>query len=105
MSPAELILNREIYEKVILDRIPKAQRFVWIGTADIKDLYVKKNNRMVPFLEILSDLLLKGVEIRIIFAKEPGQAFQKDFDEYPVLAKRLEQFHCQSAFQNSHYRW
>ena len=90
----KLITDKEIYQQVLLDAIPKAKKFVWIGTSDVKDLYVKKGARMVPFLEVLSDLLAKKVSIRIIFAKEPGQAFQKDFDKYPLLAKDLEQFNC-----------
>jgi phosphatidylserine/phosphatidylglycerophosphate/cardiolipin synthase-like enzyme len=89
-----LITDTEIYKQVILDQIPKAKKILWIGTADIKDLYVKKGARMVPFLEILSDLLAKKVEVRIIFAKEPGKPFQQDFDKYPLLAKDLEQFNC-----------
>ena len=89
-----LITDKEIYQQVLLDAIPKAKKFVWIGTSDVKDLYVKKGARMVPFLEVLSDLLAKKVSVRIIFAKEPGQAFQKDFDKYPLLAKDLEQFNC-----------
>ena len=67
--------------------------FVWIGTADVKDLYVKKRPKMVPFLEILSDLLHRKVAVRIIFAKEPGKAFQEDFDKYPVLAKQIGRAH------------
>jgi len=90
----ELITNREIYEKIILNLIPKAKKFVWIGTADIKDLYIQKGNQMAPFLEILFDLLGKKVDIRLIFAKEPGEPFQKDFDKYPILIKMLEQFNC-----------
>lgn len=74
--------------------VPNTKRFLWIGTADIKDLYVDKGKKMVPFLEILSDLLKKGVEIRLIFAKEPGPAFRQDFDKYPNLIKGLEQMHC-----------
>ncbi len=90
----ELITDIEIYEKVIQGIIPNAKRFVWIGTADIKDLYTKKGAKMVPFIETLSDLLKKKVEIRLIFAKEPGDAFRKDFDKYPIVIKMLEQFNC-----------
>jgi len=90
----ELITDHEIYEKVILELVPKASHFLWLGTSDLKDLYVNKGKRMVPFLEILSDLIKNKVEIRLIFAKEPGENFQKDFDKYPVLAKVLEQFNC-----------
>ncbi len=72
----EIITDRRIYTEVILDRVPKAVEFVWIGTSDIKDMYVDKNGRMVPFLEILSGLIEKGVSIRLIHAKEPGPNFR-----------------------------
>ena len=62
----EFITDRDIYERVILDRIPKARRFVWIATSDLKDLHVGKGRRMVPFLEILSDLAGQQVEIRLL---------------------------------------
>ncbi|MFO7869800.1 MAG: phospholipase D-like domain-containing protein [Bacteroidales bacterium] len=94
MSNIQFIHNEDIYTQVLQEQIPCAHQSVWIATADIKDVYVKKLGNMVPFLEILSDLLLKGVEVRLIFAKEPGPAFRTDFDKYPVLAKKLEQFHC-----------
>jgi len=48
----EFITDRDIYEKVIRGRIPKAQKLVWIATSNLKDLYVDKNGRMVPFLQV-----------------------------------------------------
>ena len=47
-------------------------------TSDLKDLYVDKKGRMVPFLEILSDLIKRQVSVRLIHAKEPGKAFRDD---------------------------
>jgi len=79
---------------VVLDKIQHAQHMLWIGTADIKDLYIKKGNGTIPLLELLSTLLKKGVEVRLIHAKEPGQNFREDFDRYPVLAKCLERVLC-----------
>ena len=90
----EFITDRDIYEKVICGRINKARRFVWIATSDLKDLYVEKQGRMVPFLEILSDLIKKNVEIRLLHAKEPGPAFRKDFDKYPNLIDGMERILC-----------
>lgn len=86
----ELLLNEQIYERIIADLVPKAKKFLWIVTADIKDLHVGKGlkgkkQRFVPFLEILSDLVQQGVAIRLIHAKEPGPRFRKDFDKYPAL--------------------
>lgn len=90
----EFITDREIYEKVICDRIPKAKKFLWLATADLKDLHVDKQGRMVPFLEILSDLVSKRVEIRLLHAKEPGRAFRRDFDKYPNLVGGMERILC-----------
>ncbi|OQX71009.1 MAG: phospholipase [Candidatus Cloacimonas sp. 4484_275] len=94
MKFTNYISNRDIYEKVILEQIPKAKKFVWIATADVKDLYVQKEKRFVPFLQVLSELIKKGISIRILYAKEPGPAFRKDFDKYPLLIKNLEKMLC-----------
>lgn len=88
------IVDREMYEQVLQEMVLDAKRYVWIGTADIKDLHVKKGTRMVPFLEILSDLIGAGVSVRLMHAKEPGPAFRKDFDRYPNLIDGMERMLC-----------
>lgn len=90
----ELITDRDIYEKVICGRIPEAKRFVWLATADLKDLHVDKRGKMVPFLEILSDLVTRRVEVRLLHAKEPGPAFRRDFDKYQNLIGGMERILC-----------
>ena len=37
----KLLLNREIYEEVVQVCLPQARQFIWIVTADIKDMYVE----------------------------------------------------------------
>lgn len=81
----ELILNEEIYPRVIGELVPQAKRFLWIVTADIKDLHVVRGKRAVPFLAVLAELVEEGVAVRLIHAKEPGPRFRADFDRYPVL--------------------
>lgn len=81
----QLLLNRDIYLEVIQGRLPLAQRFVWIVTADIKDMYVETANSFVPLLELLAELVSKGVAVRLIHAKEPGPRFREDFDRYDEL--------------------
>jgi phosphatidylserine/phosphatidylglycerophosphate/cardiolipin synthase-like enzyme len=90
----EFITDRDIYEEVICERIGKARKFLWIATSDLKDLHVDKGSRMVPFLEVLSDLVTKQVEIRLLHAKEPGPAFRNDFDKYPNLIRGMERILC-----------
>ena len=84
---------------IVLQAVLQARRSVWIGTADIKDLYIAtksagRNTGSKPFLGTLSDLLGKGIEVRLLHAKEPGQPFREDFDRYPRLAKLLERALC-----------
>ena len=74
--PTEVVTDRRIYERVIQETVAQAESFVWIATADIKDLHVDRGKRMVPFLSALSDLIDDGVVVRIIHAKEPGPAFR-----------------------------
>jgi phosphatidylserine/phosphatidylglycerophosphate/cardiolipin synthase-like enzyme len=82
----ELILNRAHYDRVIAGAVPQAEKFVWIATADIKDLHVKgAGRRFVPFLGILAILIRGGVSIRLVHAKEPGPRFREDFDRFPEL--------------------
>jgi phosphatidylserine/phosphatidylglycerophosphate/cardiolipin synthase-like enzyme len=90
----EFITDRDIYEKVVRGQVPRARKFIWMATSDLKDLHVNKNDKMVPFLEILSDLISKNVEIRLLHAKEPGKAFRRDFDKYPNLIKGMERILC-----------
>lgn len=88
------IADTDHYSEVI-SRIPKVKRLLWIATADLKDLYVeKKGGAVVPLLQILNDLVKKGVEVRLIHAKEPGQPFREDFDKYPALWGGMERRLC-----------
>lgn len=87
------IADSNHYEEVIAS-ISGVKRQLWIGTADIKDLYVKQGKQPKPLLAVLAGLLKKGVEARLIHAKEPGPAFREDFDRYPELATGLERVLC-----------
>jgi phosphatidylserine/phosphatidylglycerophosphate/cardiolipin synthase-like enzyme len=80
-----LLLNREIYLELIQQQIPLAKHYLWIVTADIKDMHVERYGGYVPFLELLADLVSSGVAVRLIHAKEPGPRFREDFDQYDEL--------------------
>ena len=80
----------EAHFKEVIARAAGVRRSLWIGTADIKDLYVEER----PFLGVLADLIGKGREVRLIHAKEPGPNFREDFDRYPVLFTGLERVLC-----------
>ena len=87
------ISDKAHYTEVLVC-VPKVKRSIWIGTADIKDLYVKVGSEAKPFLAVLAQLIKKGVEFRLIHAKEPGPVFREDFDKYPALFDGLERVLC-----------
>ena len=67
MSFIKYIADENHYKEVLL-LVGKAKQTVWIGTADIKDLYVDDK----PFLALIASLLKKGVEVRLIRANDDG---------------------------------
>ena len=87
------ISNTDHYKEV-LSRVKAVKQTLWIGTADIKDLYVEMGKEKKPFLALIAQLIRKGVEVRLIHAKEPGPNFREDFDKYPVLYDRLVRVLC-----------
>lgn len=83
-------IQNEEHFKEVLSKALNVKESLWIGTADIKDLYVGDR----PFLGVIADHLKRGVEVRLIHAKEPGPIFREEFDRYPVLIKILERQLC-----------
>ncbi len=82
----QLLLNRDIYTEFLIKRVPLTKNFLWISTADIKDLHVQTDAGFEPFLAVLASLVERGVSVRLIHAKEPGPRFREDFDQYASLA-------------------
>ena len=87
-------ISNSSHYKEVLSRVSSVKHMLWIGTADIKDLYVEVGKQKKPFLAVLAGLIRRGVEVRLIHAKEPGPNFREDFDKYPVLYDRLERVLC-----------
>ena len=89
----QFISDAEHYS-VVIEAIMMSRESLWIGTADIKDLYIKQGQQERPFLGLIDELIGRGVEVRLIHAKEPGPNFRQDFDRYKRLATLLERVMC-----------
>ena len=87
------VTNEQLYKQAI-EPVAGANSFVWIGTADIKDLHVHFKGTVQSFLSVLDSLVKKKVAIRLLHAKEPGVNFRKSFDKYPLLWKSMERQLC-----------
>jgi phosphatidylserine/phosphatidylglycerophosphate/cardiolipin synthase-like enzyme len=93
-----LISGKGHYESII-EPLANARRSVWISTANLKELLVadtrlrpgrsrtraRRNYRSV--LEVMNELAERGVELRILHARLPSQAFRDALDRYPRLWK------------------
>lgn len=80
-----IIFDRNHYTEVIENGLLQAEKFVWIATANIKDLHVVKGKQAHSILKDLASLAEKGVEIRILYAKDPSGHFKESFDKYDIL--------------------
>jgi phosphatidylserine/phosphatidylglycerophosphate/cardiolipin synthase-like enzyme len=89
----KFITNEQLYKEVI-EPISRAASFVWIGTADIKDLHIRRSGSIQSFLSVLDSLIKKKVAIRLLHAKEPGSNFRNSFDKYPMLWDCMERQLC-----------
>lgn len=70
------IANEEHYSEVI-ERIAKVRDTLWIGTADIKDLYVKQNGEAIPLLGQIAGLLKRVWACGLFTPRNRGQTFGK----------------------------
>lgn len=89
----KFVTNEQLYKQVI-EPVANATSYVWIGTADIKDLHVNHKGSVKSFLAVLDSLIKKRVSIRLLHAKEPGVNFRKSFDKYPHLWDVMERQLC-----------
>ena len=87
------IANRQHYDDV-LARVASVKNILWIGTADIKDVYVKSGTMAVPLLAVFDKLVKRNVAIRLIHAKEPGPVFREEHEKFPALWFSMEMTLC-----------
>ena len=56
-------ISNSAHYKEVLSRVQSVKHMLWIGTADIKDLYVEIGNEKKPFLSLIAQLIRCGVEV------------------------------------------
>jgi hypothetical protein len=78
----KFITNDQLYKQAI-EPIAGAISFVWIGTADIKDLHVHHKGTIQSFLTVLDSLLKKKVAVRLLHAgKMSGKCSKREIMGY-----------------------
>ena len=72
-----LYISNTDHYKEVLSRVQSVKHMLWIGTADIKDMYIEVGKDKKPFLTLIAQLIRRGVEVRLVHAKEPGPNFRE----------------------------
>jgi phosphatidylserine/phosphatidylglycerophosphate/cardiolipin synthase-like enzyme len=91
------LLDREIYERFTESHLVKAQRYLWIATANIKATALRYHNRFISFPDLMATLVNRGVAIRIIHAELPSRPFRELYeriDSKGRLSAGVEFLHC-----------
>ncbi len=78
---AELLVGRELYDRVVRQRLEQARESVWIATANVKDMHVEREDgRFVSILEVFAEQEKRGLELRLLHADLPSRPFRARFD-------------------------
>ena len=91
---SRFVSGRGHYEAVV-KAVMHAEVSVWIATANLKELLVEDERPGLPsrrrgyrsILEVLDEHAARGLDLRILHASYPSQAFRDAFDAHPRLVK------------------
>jgi phosphatidylserine/phosphatidylglycerophosphate/cardiolipin synthase-like enzyme len=81
----DLLTGQELHRKVIQEAILNANNYVWIATANLKDMHIPKARGYKPILEAFNDMAGKGILFRIIHSDLPSRPFRNTLDRFPRL--------------------
>ena len=83
---AELLVDRDLYQRVVRERLEKARESVWIATANVKAMFVEREDgRFVSIVDVFGELAARGVELRLLHADLPSRPFRSAFDRRKKL--------------------
>jgi len=83
----ELLVGRDLYQEVVLNKLANARESVAIATANVKEMFVEHNGKYRSILEVFSELAKRGVELRLLHAELPSRPFRASFDKKARLVK------------------
>lgn len=83
---AELVVDAEHYDRLVMGIVAKAEVSVWIATANLKTMMVeapvgtraRARGRYVSFFETLGELAARGVEVCILHASPPSGPLRQE---------------------------
>jgi phosphatidylserine/phosphatidylglycerophosphate/cardiolipin synthase-like enzyme len=91
------VINREIYERFTKIHMVRAERFIWIATANVKATALQYQGRFISFVDLMAILVNQGVSVRLIHSELPSAPFRSRYEELDVegrLSAGVEFLHC-----------
>jgi phosphatidylserine/phosphatidylglycerophosphate/cardiolipin synthase-like enzyme len=97
------VVDRAHYDDIVLGALSAAEVSIWIGTANLKDLHLeapigtraRARGRYQSITEHFSDLVRRGVEIRILHGALPSRPYRASLARQTGLAPpAFEMRHC-----------
>jgi phosphatidylserine/phosphatidylglycerophosphate/cardiolipin synthase-like enzyme len=89
-----IVKDRQIYLEVVEKGILRARKFIWVATANLKDMHVKDRRRYRSILDSFERLARDGVQIRMIHASRPSSNFQRSLKRQRDLMPAMEMVIC-----------
>ena len=93
-----VVSGLELHDTVVEEQIVNAQHEVWIATADLKDMHIRRAGRFKPVLGVFDEMATRGVHFRIVHSALPSRPFRATLETFPRLtAGHLELQICPRA--------
>jgi phosphatidylserine/phosphatidylglycerophosphate/cardiolipin synthase-like enzyme len=81
----ELLTGNQLHQHVIQDAVLCAEQYVWIATANLKDMHVRMARGFRPILEIFDQMAERGVSFRIVHSDLPSRPFRATLERFNRL--------------------
>ncbi|MFC1534701.1 phospholipase D-like domain-containing protein [Thermodesulfobacteriota bacterium] len=81
----ELLTGLKLHQNVIQEAVLDAEQYVWIATANLKDMHIPMVRGYRPVLEAFDRMAGKGVSFRIVHSALPSSPFRKTLESFSRL--------------------
>ena len=78
----ELLTNSRLHDQVVEDAVLNAGSYIWIGTANLKDMHIRRGKRYKPISKKDKDVILDKINIvldELTFSTKERKETQKKF--------------------------
>lgn len=81
----ELLTGYQLHQHVIQKAVLCAEQYVWIATANLKDMHIQMARGFKPILETFDQMAGRGVSFRIVHSDLPSRPFRATLERFSRL--------------------